>query len=87
MQVFDGHSGAGAAEFARDHLHDYFANELQPDSLEPSEMQKALVCCSYSTCCLPSCLHRAACTGLLVQPYVKCYLHPARHMLHLCKHR
>ncbi len=40
MQVFDGHSGAGAAHFARDH---YFAGYLQADNLEPNEMQEAMV--------------------------------------------
>lgn len=43
MQVFDGHSGAGAAHFARDHLCDYFAGYLQADNLEPDEMQEAMV--------------------------------------------
>jgi serine/threonine protein phosphatase PrpC len=43
MQVFDGHSGAGAAHFARDHLCDYFAGYLQADNLEPNEMQEAMV--------------------------------------------
>ncbi|KAL0043145.1 hypothetical protein WJX79_010487 [Trebouxia sp. C0005] len=41
--VFDGHSGAGAAHFARDHLCDYFAGYLQADNLEPDEMQEAMV--------------------------------------------
>jgi len=43
LQVFDGHSGAGAAHFARDHLCDYFAGYLQADNLEPNEMQEAMV--------------------------------------------
>lgn len=41
--VFDGHSGSGAAQFAKGNLCDYFAEYLQADSLQPNEMQEAMV--------------------------------------------
>ena len=47
MQVFDGHSGSGAAQFAKGNLCDYFAEYLQADSLQPNEMQEAMVSFLY----------------------------------------
>ena len=51
MQVFDGHSGPDAANYAKDHLHAFFAGHLEADHLLATEMQEAMVsvlmCCCY----------------------------------------
>lgn len=43
LQVFDGHSGSDAANYAKENLHAFFADSLQPDSLLPDEMHEAMV--------------------------------------------
>lgn len=46
LQVFDGHSGAAAANFASIHLHTYFAGNLQAEQLQAEAVQEAMVRCS-----------------------------------------
>ena len=48
LQVFDGHSGSDAANYAKDHLHSFFAGYLQADSLLPTEMHEAMVGHAYT---------------------------------------
>ena len=43
VQVFDGHSGSDAANYAKDNLHTFFAGYLDTDSLNTSDMHKAMV--------------------------------------------
>ena len=42
-QVFDGHSGPDAANYAKDHLHNFFAGYLQADSLDSNDLHEAMV--------------------------------------------
>ena len=43
MQVFDGHSGPDAANYAKDNLHTFFAGYLDADSLLPADLHEAMV--------------------------------------------
>ena len=42
-QVFDGHSGPDAANYAKDNLHTFFAGYLQADNLLPTDLHEAMV--------------------------------------------
>lgn len=53
--MFDGHSGSDAANYAKDHLHAFFAGYLQADSLLPTEMHEAMVSVVYSILMLFGC--------------------------------
>lgn len=43
MQVFDGHSGPDAANYAKNNLPIFFAGYLQADNLLQTDMHEAMV--------------------------------------------